>query len=105
MVRQTRRMDKFHTYRATVLVGLTLMLSSSLFFLRKIYTYYCENKLIGVIDMMDKIKEMIISAIIKKGVLYEGRNCDINIDIPNGDKAIKVNFKADNMSIKILSDD
>ena len=55
--------------------------------------------------MMDKIKEMIISAIIKKGVLYEGRNCDINIDIPNGDKAIKVNFKADNMSIKILSDE
>ena len=53
--------------------------------------------------MMDmfNIKEMVLSAIIKKGILYEGRNCDINIDVPNGDKVIKINFKADNMSLRI----
>ena len=51
--------------------------------------------------MIDKIKEMIISAIIKKGMLYEGRNCDINIDVPNGNETIKINFKADNMSLRI----
>jgi hypothetical protein len=53
---------------------------------------------------MLNIKEMILSAIIKKGILYEGRNCDINVDVPNGDKVIKINFKADNMTLKILSD-
>ena len=54
---------------------------------------------------MLNIKDMILSAIIKRGVLYEGRNVDVNIDIPNGDKAIKINFKAEHMSIKILSDE
>lgn len=50
---------------------------------------------------MLNIKEMILSAIIKKGIVYEGRNCDINIDIPNGNETIKINFKADNMSLRI----
>jgi hypothetical protein len=47
------------------------------------------------------IKGMILSAIIKKGIVYEGRNCDINIDVPNGNETIKINFKADNMSLRI----
>ena len=50
---------------------------------------------------MLNIKDMILSAIIKKGILYEATKCDINIDIPNGDQTIKINFKADNMSLRI----
>jgi hypothetical protein len=50
---------------------------------------------------MFNVKEMILSAIIKKGILYEARNCDINIDVPNGNDTIKINFKADNMSLRI----
>jgi XTP/dITP diphosphohydrolase len=33
---------------------------------------------------MLNIKEMILSAIIKKGILYEANKVDINVDIPNG---------------------
>ena len=57
----------------------------------------------GVVDM--KISEMIISAIIKKGILYEARNVDIDVDIPIANKEetefIKVNFKAEHMTIRI----
>lgn len=50
-----------------------------------------------------KISDMIISAIIKKGILYEARNVDIDVDIPTEKegKTIKVNFKAEHMSIRI----
>lgn len=52
-----------------------------------------------------KISDMIISAIIKKGILYEARNVDIDIDIPmpnqEGTEFIRVNFKAEHMSIRI----
>lgn len=47
------------------------------------------------------IKGMILSAIIKKGILYEARNCDINVDVPNGNNTIKINFKAEHMSLRI----
>ena len=51
---------------------------------------------------MLNIKDMILSAIIKKGILYEARNCDINVDIPDDDgKNIKINFKAEHMSLRI----
>lgn len=55
----------------------------------------------GVVNM--KISDMIISAIIKKGILYEARNVDIDVDIPTEKegKTIKVNFKAEHMSIRI----
>lgn len=57
----------------------------------------------GVVDM--KISDMIISAIIKKGILYEARNVDIDIDIPmanqEGTEFIRVNLKAEHMSIRI----
>lgn len=55
-----------------------------------------------------KLTDVLISAIIKKGVLYEARNCDIGFDIPtdkpedsekNGN--IHVQFKAEHMSLKI----
>ena len=50
---------------------------------------------------MLNIKEMILSAIIKKGILYEANKVDINVDIPNGNEVIKINFKADNMKLRI----
>lgn len=50
---------------------------------------------------MNKIIELAVSMIIKKGIVYEARNCDINIDIPNGNEKIKVNFKADHMKLYI----
>ena len=57
----------------------------------------------GVVDM--KISDMIISAIIKKGILYEARNVDIDVDIPmanqEGTEFIRVNFKAEQMNIRI----
>ena len=49
----------------------------------------------------DKIMEMIISGIIKKGIIMENRNVNVNIDIPSDDKLIKVNIKADNVSVKV----
>lgn len=57
-----------------------------------------------------KITDMIISSIIKRGVLYEARNCDMEFDIPlkdlgaegeDKDKQIKIRFKAEHMSLKI----
>lgn len=52
-----------------------------------------------------KISDMIISAIIKKGILYEARNVDTDIDIPLANEEntewIRVNFKAEHMSIRI----
>lgn len=50
---------------------------------------------------MFNIKEMILSAIIKKGILYEATKVDMNIDVPSGDQVIKINFKADNMKLRI----
>jgi hypothetical protein len=53
---------------------------------------------------------MIISAIIKKGIVYEGRNCDMELDIPiaqvsenseTKESIIKVRFKAEHMTLKI----
>ena len=59
-----------------------------------------KNKILGGIIMFN-IKEMILSAVIKKGILYEANKVDINVDVPDGDKVIKINFKADNMSLRI----
>ena len=49
----------------------------------------------------DKIMEMIISGIIKKGIIIDNKNVNVNIDIPTNDKAIKVNIKADNISVRV----
>ena len=50
---------------------------------------------------MLNIKEMILSAIIKKGILYEANKVDMNINVPSGDSVININFKADNMKLRI----
>ena len=49
----------------------------------------------------DKIMEMIISGIIKKGIIIDYKNVNVNLDVPTNDKAIKVNIKADNISVRV----
>jgi hypothetical protein len=60
-----------------------------------------------------KITDVIISAIIKKGVLYEARNCEMEFDIPStetGDNGetrettIKIRFKAEHMKLSMDKD-
>jgi len=57
---------------------------------------------------MSKITEMIISAIIKKGVLYEARKIDTDIEIPaiidNQENIIRLNLKAESMTLRIERD-
>lgn len=57
-----------------------------------------------------KIMDMLISSVIKKGVLYEARNCDLEFDIPmnqlSGNEeakggTIKVRMKVEHMSLKL----
>lgn len=51
--------------------------------------------------LTDKLMEMIISGIIKKGIIIDNKNVNVNLDMPTNDKPIKVNIKADNISVKI----
>ena len=56
----------------------------------------------GVIKM--KITDMVITAILKKGILYEARNVDTDFEIPMNiegqDHKIKVNIKCEHMILK-----
>ncbi|GHU53211.1 hypothetical protein FACS1894132_04760 [Clostridia bacterium] len=51
------------------------------------------------------ITDMIISAILKKGVLYEARNVNTDVEIPmlldNKENNIKVNIKCEHMTLKV----
>ena len=60
-----------------------------------------------------KISDMIVSAILKKGLLYEARNVDVEFKIPRDQpmevaglklEGITIRFKAEHMSIKIEKD-
>jgi len=53
----------------------------------------------GVIFM--KITDMIISAILKKGILYEARNVDTDVEIPIENQKIKINIKCEHMTLRI----
>jgi len=58
-----------------------------------------------------KITDMLISAILKKGILYEANNCNMDFEIPmnqlqvEGQDAtksnIKITFKAEHMTLRI----
>lgn len=53
-----------------------------------------------------KMTDMVISAIIKKGILYEARNCDLEFEIPMEDEEkqehkMLIRFTADHMMLKI----
>ena len=55
--------------------------------------------------MKEKLIEMLISAVIKKGILHEARNVDVEIDLPaemEGPlKGVKIRFKAEHMTITV----
>lgn len=53
-----------------------------------------------------KLTDMFISAVIKKGILYEARNCDLDFEIPMEGKegTIKINFKAEHMTLRVEKD-
>jgi hypothetical protein len=52
-----------------------------------------------------KITDMVISAILKKGVLYEARNVDTDVEIPmvieNQERKIKINIKCEHMTLRV----
>ena len=64
------------------------------------FTVYIMRRVIDM-KLTDKLMEMIISGIVKKGIIMENRNVNVNLDIPSDDKSIKVNIKADNVSVKV----
>ena len=59
--------------------------------------------------MKMKIIDMIISAILKKGILYEARNVNTDVEIPitieNQERKIKVNIKCEHMTLRIEKDE
>ena len=49
-----------------------------------------------------KITEMIISAIIKKGIVWEARNFETDVRIPDSNIVVKIN--AEHMTVRIEKD-
>lgn len=55
--------------------------------------------------LTEALTNMLISSLIKKGVLYEARNCDMEFEIPTeGEKNIKIKFKCEHMKLSIEKD-
>ena len=56
-----------------------------------------------------KITDMIISGILKKGILYEARNVDTDVEIPmvieNQERKIKINIKCEHMTLRVEKDE
>ena len=52
-----------------------------------------------------KLTDMIISAILKRGIVYEARNVDTTFDIPvvndGQEKIIKIQLKTDHMCLMV----
>jgi hypothetical protein len=60
---------------------------------------------------MGKLTDMVVSAIIKRGILYEARNFETEFTIPQEKaedgkpkEAIKIHLKAEHMTLKIERD-
>ena len=51
-----------------------------------------------------KITEMILSALIKRGVLYEARNCNIDLSVPMEGENVKVNVHIEHMTLRVEKD-
>jgi hypothetical protein len=60
-----------------------------------------------------KLSDMIVSAVLKKGILYEARKVDVEFTIPREQATevkgvklenVKIHFTADHMSLKIEKD-
>ena len=56
-----------------------------------------------------KITDMVISAILKKGIFYEARNVDTDVEIPmvieNQERKIKINIKCEHMTLRVEKDE
>lgn len=50
-----------------------------------------------------KLTDMIISGLLKKGILYEARNFELDTEIP--DTKVNVNIKIEHMTIKFEKGD
>lgn len=53
---------------------------------------------------MSKITDMIVSAIIKRGIVYEARNVDVEFILPKSEESIegvKIQFQAEHMMLKV----
>jgi len=57
-----------------------------------------------------KITDMVLSAILKRGILYEARNCDMEFEVPmaqEGDsgegreKKVTIKLKAEHITIRV----
>ena len=54
---------------------------------------------------MSKLSDMIVSAILKRGILGEFRNFETEVEIPQDNKpTIKVTVKAENLQVRIDMD-
>jgi len=51
------------------------------------------------------LTDMLISGLLKRGILYEARNVDTEVEIPisvgNQEKNIKINIKCEHMTLRI----
>lgn len=56
-----------------------------------------------------KVTDMLISAILKKGILYEAKNVDTIIDVPivveGQERKVSIGIKCDNMTLRIEKDE
>ena len=56
-----------------------------------------------------KITDMVIQAILKKGIFYEARNVDTDVEIPmvieNQERKIKINIKCEHMTLRVEKDE
>jgi len=59
---------------------------------------------------MTKVTDMILSAILRKGILYEAKNCNVEFEVPmdqlieggvNTKTNMRIVFKADNMTLRM----
>ncbi len=56
---------------------------------------------------MPNIPEMILSAILKKGVIGEVRNCDVTFEVPSKDgseRKTKINVKAEHITLRVIKE-
>lgn len=54
--------------------------------------------------MNEKFLGMALNYIMKKGMVYEGKNLNVDLEIPKGalgEKVIKVNCKVDHMTVTL----
>lgn len=58
--------------------------------------------------MIPKITDLLVSGLLKKGILYEARGVDTDVQVPiivNGtEQNVKINIKCEHMTLRIEKD-